>query len=190
LDLETKKAFVESGKYDPKQLGVSFVGICRRAMDTEDRGSGELSGFFEDQLDALWPILEQADRIIGFNIIDFDYPVLSAHYHGDISSFPTLDILAEVKKTVGHRVSLDALAKETLGTEKSGTGLDALLYYEQGRFEELASYCLSDVRITRDLYDFGRTHGQLKFKNKWNRLMTVPVDFSFTGEAKVQMSLL
>lgn len=190
LDVETKKAFVESGKYDPKKLGVSYVGICRRTMDLEERGSGELSGFFEDQLGDLWPILEQADRVIGFNIAEFDFPVLSAYYHGDISSFPTLDILEEVKKTVGHRISLDALAKETLGVEKSGTGLDALLYYEQGRLEELASYCLSDVRITRDLYDFGRKHQQLKFKDKWNRVMTVPVDFSYKGDrAKVQMSL-
>jgi len=189
LDLETQRAFVESGKYDPKKLGVSYVGICQRTMDSEERGSGELSGFFKNQLGGLWPILEQADRIIGFNIMGFDLPVLSEYYLGDTASFPTLDILEEVKKIVGHRVSLDAIAKETLGIEKSGTGLDALLYYEQSRFEELASYCLSDVRITRDVYDFGRKHQQLKFKDKWNRVVTVPVDFSFRGEAKIQMSL-
>jgi|SRR3990170_3332141 len=190
LDVETQRAFVESGKYDARKLGVSYVGICRRTMDSKNRGSGEFSGFFENQLDVLWPVLEQADRIIGFNIIGFDFPVLSAYYHGDISSFPTLDILDEVKKAVGHRVSLDAIAKETLGMQKSGTGLDALAYYEQGKLDELANYCLSDVRITRDVYDFGREHRKLTFKDKWNRVITVPVDFSFKGEVKVQMSLL
>jgi DEAD/DEAH box helicase domain-containing protein len=148
LDLETKKAFVETGGYDPKKLGVSYVGICRRAL-SDSRDKDEFLGFFEDELSGLWPVLEQAQRIIGFNIISFDFPVLSSYYHGDFSSFPVLDILKEVKKSVGHRVSLDAISKETLGTQKSGTGLDALYYYEQGKLDELAEYCLADVRITR-----------------------------------------
>jgi DEAD/DEAH box helicase domain-containing protein len=191
LDLETKKAFVETGNYDPKKLGISYVGICRRDI-SDSKSQDEFLGFFEDELSGLWPILEQADRIIGFNIVGFDFPVLSTYYHGDFSSFPVLDILEEVKKSTGHRVSLDAIAKETLGVQKSGTGLDALAYYEQGKLDELAEYCLTDVRITRDIYDYGRKLKYLKFLNKWNRVVTVPVDFSYKDEeggSKVQMSL-
>lgn len=192
LDLETQRAFVETGKYDPRKLGVSYVGIFRREGAKTRGGDGEFLGFFEDQLARLWPILEHADRIVGFNIAGFDLPVLSAYYHGDLASLPLLDILEQVKVRSGHRVSLDAIAKETLGRQKSGSGLDALTYYEQGRMDELAKYCLEDVRITRDIYDYGRKHGHLKFVNKWNRVVEVPVDFSFpeNGEGKkVQMSL-
>lgn len=190
LDVETKKAFAETGVHDPGKLGVSFVGICRRNVSDSNRERGEFLGFFEDELADLWPILEQADRIVGFNIIGFDFPVLSAYYQGDLSSFPVLDILEEVKGNTGHRVSLDAIAKETLGTQKSGSGLDALTYYEQGKLDELAQYCLDDVRITRDVYDYGKKHKHLKFINKWNRVITVPVDFSYKDdEARVQMSL-
>ena len=89
-------------------------------------------------------------------------------------------------------MSLDVIARETLGVAKSGSGLDALAFYEQGKFDELAKYCLMDVRITRDIYDFGKKHRHLKFKNKWNRVVTVPVEFSLNDEeggSKVQMSL-
>jgi DEAD/DEAH box helicase domain-containing protein len=190
LDLETQRAFVETGKYDPAKLGVSYVGICKRDIS---RGvQGEFLGFFEKELTKLWPYLEQADRIVGFNIIEFDFPVLSYYYHGELSSLPVLDILKEVKKGVGYRVSLDAISKETLGVQKSGTGLDALEYFDKGKLDELAEYCLMDVRITRDVYDYGKKHGHLKFKNKWNRMISAPVDFSYKDEddnSKVQMSL-
>ena len=192
LDLETQRAFSETGKYDPRKLGVSYVGICRRQMAAHNRNAGEELGFFENELVELWPILEQADRIIGFNILGFDFPVLSAYYHGDVSSFRILDILEEVKKQAGHRVSLNAIAKETLGRQKSGSGLDALTFYEQGKLDELAKYCLDDVRITRDVYDYGLAHKELKFLNKWNQVISVPVDFSnpsTDGIMKVQMTL-
>lgn len=190
LDLETKKAFVETGSQNPAKLGVSFVGICKRGFD--QNREDEFEGVFEEELSKLWPIMEKADRIIGFNIIGFDFPVLSAYFHGDIFSLPSLDILEEVKKNAGHRVSLNAIAKETLGVQKSGSGLDALRFYEQKEYEKLRDYCLMDVRITRDVYDYGKKNRHLRFKNKWNRVIEVPVDFSVSGDeggSKVQMSL-
>jgi DEAD/DEAH box helicase domain-containing protein len=63
--------------------------------------------------------------------------------------------------------------------QKSGDGLDAIKYYREGRLDELAAYCLQDVKLTRELYDYGRTHGHVKFYNKWNRLIECPVDFSY-----------
>ncbi len=190
LDVETQKAFSEVDGFDPAQLKVSYVGVCRR--DSSSSSADEFVGFFEDRLSDLWPILEQSDRIVGFNIVGFDFPVLAPYYHGDFKDLPVLDILDEVKKGVGHRVSLNAIAKETLGVQKSGSGLDALRYFEQGKLDELAKYCLMDVRITRDVYDFGKKERHLKFLNKWNRVISVPVDFSYPDDesgSKVQMSL-
>ena len=190
LDLETKKAFSQINRHNLAQLGISFVGICRR--DLSGLSKDEFRGFYENELSDLWPILEKAERLIGFNIKGFDLPVLAAYYHGDVSSFAVLDILDEVKKQVGYRVSLDKIAGETLGAQKSGSGLDALRFYEQGKLKELADYCLMDVRITRDIHDYGKKHKHLKFKNKWNRLVEVEVDFSLSQNnngSQVQMSL-
>ncbi len=189
FDVETKKTFDEVGGFFPEQLGISFVGVCVR-----DSGSsaGEMLGFFEQDLPKLFPLLEQADVLIGFNSINFDLPALRPYYHGDLDKLPHLDLLVRFKDATGHRVKLDSIAQETLGTGKSGDGLDAIKYYREGRLEELKQYCLQDVAVTRDIYDFGVKKGSVKYKNKWNRLIETPIDFSFspTQDFGVQMALI
>jgi len=83
------------------------------------------------------------------------------------------------------------VAKETIGAQKSGHGLDAIKYYREGDWENLTKYCLKDVEITRDIYDYGVKYSQLKFKNKWNNLIEVPVQFEEreVKKAKVQTTL-
>ncbi len=176
LDVETQKTFEEVGGYFPEQLGISFVGICQREGLS---GEGEMRGFFEKDLSELFPILEAADVIIGFNIDNFDFPTFTPYYHGEMSKLPTLDLMLQIKKSAGHRIGLDACAQATINQKKTGDGLDAIRYYREKRFDELAQYCLQDVKVTRDLYDYGRNRGHIKFFNKWNRLITCPVDFNF-----------
>lgn len=189
LDVETKKAFDEVGGYFPDRLGVSFVGVCiREGMS----GCGEMKGFFENDLPDLFPLLEKADVVIGFNIDGFDMQTLVPYYSADITKIPTLDLMMRIKSATGHRISLDAVAQETIGAGKSGHGLDAIKYYKNQEFDKLRDYCLRDVEVTRDVYDEGLKKGQVKFRNKWNRLVECPVDFSFTPkkDAGVQMSLI
>lgn len=189
LDVETKKIFDEVGGYFPDRLGVSFVGVCVREGTS---GKGEMMSFFEQDLPRLFPLLEKADVVIGFNIDDFDMQTLVPYYQGKITNIPTLDVMMRIKKSIGHRIGLDAVAKETLGIGKTGDGLDAVKYYNSKNWEALEKYCLQDVAVTRDVYDFGLSKGVVKFRNKWNRLIECPVDFSFTPkkDAGVQMSLL
>ncbi|MBD3279406.1 MAG: hypothetical protein GF390_01700 [Candidatus Pacebacteria bacterium] len=189
LDVETKKIFDDVGGYFPDRLGVSFVGVNVREGFS---GSGKMQSYFEKDLQDLFPLLERADVIIGFNVDDFDMQVLSAYYPGNITSIPTLDLMMRIKDSFGHRISLDAVARETLGIGKIGDGLDAIKYYRQGQLDKLEKYCLQDVKVTRDIYDHGLKTGQVKFRNKWNRLIECSVDFSFSPQehAGVQMSLL
>ncbi len=51
-------------------------------------------------------------------------------------------------------MKLDDIAKATLGQGKTGNGADAPILYQQGLFDDLLSYNLQDVRITKKLYDF------------------------------------
>lgn len=189
LDTETKKAFDEVGGYFPENLGISFVGVCLREQFDD---KGEMLGFFENDLKDLFPILEKADVVIGFNIDNFDMQTLVPYYSGDISRIPTLDLMNRIKDSVGHRIGLDAVASETIGQKKSGNGLDAIKYYNNKMFDKLKDYCLQDVAVTRDIYDYGLKKGHVKFRNKWNRLIECNVDFSFSPkkDAGVQMSLI
>jgi DEAD/DEAH box helicase domain-containing protein len=189
LDVETKKTFDEVGGYFPEKLGISFVGVCVREGFT---GKGEMRSYWEKDLPDLFPLLEKADVVIGFNIDGFDMPTFTNYYNADISKIPTLDIMGRIKDSVGHRIGLDAVAHETLGIGKTGDGLDAIKYYKNKQWEELEKYCIQDVAVTRDVYDYGLQKGHVKFKNKWNRLIEASIDFSFTPQkdAGVQMSLL
>lgn len=189
LDVETKKTFDDVGGFFPDKLGISFVGAFVR----EGHGkAGEYQSFFEADLPKLFPLLERADVVIGFNIDNFDMPTFIPYYSGDISKIPTLDLMLRIKDSVGHRIGLDAVAQETLGIGKSGDGLDAIKYYNNGNLDALEKYCLQDVRVTKDIYDFGLKNGKVKFRNKWNRLIEATVDFSYTPQKELgtQMSLL
>jgi DEAD/DEAH box helicase domain-containing protein len=193
LDVETIKTFDAVGGYFPEKLGVSFVGVIER-LGFPENGGGEETRFeiFAPDFSRLWPVLEQADVLVGFNTDGFDLPALSPYYVGDLSKFPSLDLLSVIKNITGHRVSLDAVAKETLGTQKSGNGLDAIRYYEEKQFDLLAKYCMKDVEITRDIYDYGRKYGKIKFLNRWNTPMEIAVDFTFEPKTDTgtQMSLI
>jgi len=189
LDVETKKIFADVGGYFPDRLGISFVGVnIRRGYGEE----GEFRSYFEKDLPKLFPLLEKADVIIGFNVDGFDLPTFVPYYNGDIEVLPTMDLMGRIKDSIGHRVSLDVVAQETLGIGKSGDGLDAIKYYQNKEWDKLEKYCLQDVKVTRDLLDYGYSKGKVKFRNKWNRLVTTQVDFTYTPKkrAGIQMSLI
>jgi len=188
FDVETKKSFDEVGGFHPEKLGVSISGVYYR-----DSESGEefLRGYREEEFPEMFKLFEQADRIVGFNSINFDMPALSPYYVGDLLSLPNFDIMVELERELGHRIGLDAVAKETLGKQKIGHGLDAIRYYHDGDWDKLEKYCLVDVEVTRDLYDYGVKNSELSFKNKWNELVKVKVDFGEKEQvkAKVQTTL-
>jgi len=193
LDVETIKTFDQVGGYYPEKLEVSFVGVIERDGFPEEKDVREVRHeFFQDQLPLLWPLLERADIIIGFNLIGFDLPALRPYYNGDIHKLPALDLLEVIKNKCGHRVSLDAVATQTIGSKKIGNGLDAIKYYANGQLKELAMYCMKDVEITRDVYDFGRRYQKVKFLNKWNNLIELDIDFDYhpVDFAGVQMTLV
>jgi len=152
LDLETKYSFRNFS--DPKKLGISLVGVY-------DYKNGDLKAFWEKELNKLFPLLENASFIIGFNINNFDLPVLQAYYPGNIFQFRTLDILEDIKKILGRRLALNDIIKATLGRKKSASGLQAINYYQEGQLEKLKRYCLDDVLLTKELFDYGVKNDQI-----------------------------
>ncbi len=154
FDLETKYSFRE---YDePKNLGVSVAAVY-------DYGSLKGRVFLEEELNHLFKILENASCIVGFNINNFDLPVLQAYYPGKISYFSTLDILEDIKNKIGKRLALNDVVYATLGKRKSGHGLMAIDYYKEGKIEELKKYCLDDVFLTKELFDYGIEYGEIYY---------------------------
>lgn len=161
LDLETQFTFREVN-HDLRKLRISLAGLYDYATD-------QYLAFGEGELSKLFPYLENASEIIGFNIIDFDLPVLSPYYVGDVTRFRANDLLSHVQKSLGFRISLDDLAKETLGAQKNGHGLLAIEYFRKGEMQKLKDYCLSDVKITKELYEYGKLNRKVFYKSAAGR---------------------
>ncbi len=182
LDIETSNSFADVGKYDPSLLKVSLVGLYSYK-------TGAYQHFLEPDLPKLWRVLESADRIIGYNLIGFDYPVLNTYYPGDLLKFPTLDIMLEIEKKIGFRIKLDDVAHGCLGTGKSGNGLQAIEFFRRGEIEKLRDYCLMDVKVTKEVYEFGLANKKVQFKDRVGQLVPVGVDFEMQKEKAVPISL-
>ena len=169
LDIETRKSAKEVGGWNrADKMGVSCAVLY-------DSGTDTYQSYLEKDVEQLCRDLERCDLIIGFNIIRFDYKVLSGVSDFDFFSLPTLDILLKVHERLGYRLSLDHLATQTLGSQKSADGLMALKWWQQGKIDKLIAYCKQDVKVTRDLYRYGKDHQFLVFKNKAGNRVRVPV---------------
>lgn len=151
FDIETKESFAEVGGYFPDRLNTSLVGIYSFNRD-------EYLSFTEEEMDRLWPILADASLLVGFNSDGFDIPILAKLYP-PLLEIQSLDMLRVIKDSAGFRVKLDSLAEATLGTKKSADGLEAITMFREGRIDDLRSYCLKDVAITKDVYLFGKQNG-------------------------------
>lgn len=171
LDIETQNTFEEVGGYFTDKLKVSLVGVYFYE-------TGAYESFLEPDLPAMFKQLEQGGRIIGYNSIGFDMPVLNNYYLGDLLKLPQLDILKQIEMSLGYRIKLDDVAAATIGTRKSSHGLQAVAWWKEGKIDEIREYCLQDVKVTKEVYEFGLKNGFVLFDDRMGERRMIPIDFS------------
>ncbi len=195
FDTETKKFFSDVEGYDPSKLGVSITSVYSRRLDENlEEIDGKMQSFWEKDFQEMFTLFEKADRIIGFNSIGFDVPALSPYLPPHWPKLKHFDILSKIKEAIGKRMSLDSLAKATLGNAKNDNGVNAIKYWNEGTDESLAKlkkYCEMDVALTRDIYDHVLKNGFLKYVDFWNETREIKLDFSYPKEdvSTIQNSL-
>ncbi len=159
LDLETQKSFDDvGGRGKNHLLKISVCGIY-------DYVSDQYLIYEEHELPRLAAKLQAADLIIGYNIKQFDFEVLQPYLNFNIFDVPYYDILEEIDKVLGHKIKLDAVAQATIGSGKSGNGLEALLYYKNGKMDLLKKYCLDDVRVTKEVYEYALQNQKILYRD-------------------------
>ncbi len=171
LDLETQKSFKEVGRSNLHKLKISVAG-------TYDYLTDKYLAYEEREIMELEKRLQNVGLLIGFNIRDFDMAVLAPYIFRPVDQIPVLDLMEVVEKQRGHRASLDSIAGPTLKQHKSGHGADALVMYAEGRLEELKRYCLDDVRLTKEVYEYGCREGKVFFTSSWDyKTYEIPVNW-------------
>lgn len=162
LDLETQKSFKDvGGKSNLEKLKISVAGVYDYLTD-------QYIAYEEKEVMKFETRLREADLVIGFNIRRFDMTVLAPYLFMPVENIPVLDLLDAVEKDRGHRASLDSIAGPTLKQHKTGNGADALILFKEGKMDELKRYCLEDVRLTKEVFEYGCREGKILFTSNWD----------------------
>lgn len=167
FDIETVN-FPENGSFDPKDLDLSLIAIYDSETDS-------YMSFLKDELSELWPLIEKADMLIGYNSDHFDIPLLNKYYPGDLTRIKSLDLMKEIRSALGRRLKLDSVAKATLGRGKTGDGFQAIEWWQKGEIDKVRQYCIDDVRLTKELYDYALQKGHIKYRD-YGGIREVPLN--------------
>jgi len=154
FDIETQRLADEVG-------GWGNVHLMRLAVAVlYDNRSDSYESFAEEQVESLIERLQNFDLVVGFNIKRFDYRVLGAYTSLDFRTLPTFDILEDIHRRLGFRLSLGHLAEQTLGKAKIADGIQAVRWFREGNLDAVTDYCKEDVAITKELFDCFIAPGQ------------------------------
>ncbi len=173
FDLETKRLADEVGGWNHiDKMGFS-AGVTYHVEEHH------WSLFKEDDVGSLLDELASASKIVGFNIIRFDYTVLRPYGLSNYRSLveKTADMLADISITLGFRVGLDHVAEATLGERKSANGLAAVEWYKKGEIDKVLAYCKQDVWVTYSLWEYGRDHSHIFRRDRSGSKRKIPVSW-------------
>ncbi len=160
FDLETQKSADDVGGWGNIHEMKLAVGVVWDSCEQE------YFSYLEGAASQLVKKLQTADLVVGFNVKKFDYGVLQPYADFDLDEITTFDMLIDVNKKLGHRLSLNHLAENTLNAAKSADGLVSLQWYKEGKIDKIIEYCKQDVEITRDLFLYGESHGYVKYSTR------------------------
>ncbi len=171
FDVETQKTAEEVG-------GWSHIDRMKLAVAvTYSTKADEYASYLEKNVEDLIAQLKTADLVVGFNVKRFDYTVLTSYTSVSLQQLPTVDMLYDIHRTLGFRISLDALASATLGAKKSADGLQAVRWYKNGDIDKVIEYCKKDVEITKQLHEYGCANGFVWFTNRRGAKQRAPVSW-------------
>ena len=180
LDIETKAWNNSEGVdfFKISDLEISYVGVIDE--------TGKEMDFWEDDIEGLGKLLRSTDWVVGYNSISFDLPVIANYLGEDINNVPQIDLMVAIYKKIGFRPKLDDVANATLGYGKSGKGSDAPKLWEEKRLQELRDYCMQDVRVTKNLYDFVVRNGFVKYYDKSGFLRQTEIDWDLGKKVPIE----
>jgi len=158
FDIETTDTLPYLNEKTVPTLDIAILGAY-------DSRTDKYTSYTAEELVNFWPLIENTDALIGFNSDTFDIPLLNKYYPGDLTNMKSIDLLTDVYKSLGRRIRLNNLAEATLGEGKSANGLIAIEWWQKGEVQKVRDYCLQDVKVTKDLFEYAREHGIIKWKD-------------------------
>jgi DEAD/DEAH box helicase domain-containing protein len=171
IDIETQNLVQDVGGWDHiDKLKISVA--CAYDSKTD-----QFLAFRENELKNLNELCEER-LVIGYNIRGFDLPVMAA-YGLDLKRLDVFDIMYDLETLTRQRfLKLEAVARGTLGAGKSADGLMAVEWWKKGEIQKIIDYCMQDVKVTRDVFQFGRQNGFVRIQRSEEKITEVPVQWN------------
>jgi DEAD/DEAH box helicase domain-containing protein len=171
IDVETKQLVQDVGGWDHiDKLGISVA--CAYDSKTD-----QFLSFRENELKSLIDLCEER-LVIGYNIRGFDLPVM-VPYGLEIHRLDVFDIMYDLQTLTRQQfMKLEAVARGTLGAGKSADGLMAVEWWKTGQIQKIIDYCLQDVKVTRDVFQFGRQNGFVRVQRSEEKVVEVAVQWN------------
>jgi DEAD/DEAH box helicase domain-containing protein len=171
FDLETQRTFDEvGGRHNVRKLRLA-------AAVTYNTATAAYHRYTEGRVKELVEELQSADLVVGYNVLEFDYEVLRGYRSVRLEQPPTLDMMQDLARSLGFRLSLEAVATATLQVGKSADGLQAVRWYRQGLIDQVLDYCQQDVEITKRVHEFGKQNRFVYYWDKQYQRQMVPVNW-------------
>ena len=126
--------------------------------------------WFETDAAELVGELASFTRVVTFNGNRFDLEVLRAYAPVEEVRRRSFDVHELLHQQLGHRVKLDQLVRDTLGTAKTGDGLQAVEWWRAGQKDRVVEYCQQDVALLRDVVEHGRAKGYVVVSSRQVRV--------------------
>lgn len=143
-----------------RKLGIAVAGV---GVD------GRVDFFEEDEAELLVGTLLAADLIVGHNVLAFDYlvmePFVGAARVARMKP-KTLDMLHALRQVTGVRIGLDDLAQLNIGKGKTDDPKMVPSLWRKGERDRVKSYLKSDVELTKEVYEYGKRKGKLRYTKK------------------------
>ena len=177
FDLETQRSFGDVGGSAHKdKMGISVAVTYSTA-----RGGYRIYG--ESEVDELVNELVRADLVVGWNHVEFDYPVLQGYTIRDLpAQTVNLDMMLDLQTKLGFRMKLESAAAACLGAGKSADGIDALRWWQEYKktgsnapLMRIAEYCAYDVKVTKCVHEFALANRHVKFHDRGGHMQEIAV---------------
>lgn len=176
FDIETKMTADEvGGWHNQHKMGVA----CLVVLDSKDFSyhvfsTDDVPG--TESLDCVIKLFDNAlnegQIINGYNILDFDFPVLE-HELGiknliENYSPVIVDPMQHIMKQLGFRLKLQDIALLNFNESKMMDGKDAPMEWRKGNHKKVIEYCKKDVELEYKVYAKGKQEGTLLYKDKFS----------------------
>lgn len=100
--------------------------------------------------------LDRAHMLISFNGVYFDIPFIARKFDVEAGRYTawvckTFDYFMICKLVFESSCSLNKLLEKNGLSPKSSTGMQAVLWAREGKWDDIAEYCMDDCRLTYEV---------------------------------------